>query len=125
MEKPLLACHVIKMWLGQILLLMLLFVSSPACAKNDGRSHLKHLWQKNILLISSKRDGKIISLLMESNTLINVDNYDGTKLIDNKEFCLENGTTQGLIEKLTAINIVYLIPNNSSDLKSMLYYVKR
>jgi len=121
----LLACHRIRMWLGQILLLMLLFVSSPACAKNHERSHLKHLWQKNILVISSKRDAKKISLFMESNTLINVDNYEGTKLIDNKEFCLENATTQNLIEKLTAINIVYLIPNNRSDLQSMLNYVKR
>jgi len=61
MEKPFLACHRIRMWLGQILLLTLLFVSSPAGAKSHGRSHLKHLWQKNILLISSKSDAKIIS----------------------------------------------------------------
>jgi len=104
---------------------MLIFVLSPAGTKNHERSHLNHLWQKNILLISSKRDAKIISFLMESNTLINVDNYDGTKLIDDKEFCLENTTTQNLIEKLTAINIIYLIPNNRSDLQSILNYVKR
>jgi len=111
------------MWLAKFFATFLYF-SSYACAQT-GNLFVDQLEEKSILFISSEIESQRVERLMKTNALTIIDNYDHVKLIDEKDFCIENEMTKGLIDNLTAINFVYFSPKNKTDMQSMLKYARR